>query len=243
MTKRIGYYRLSREDSKSMSIESQKKALRAHDPKMPIFGDEGISGERNLTDPKSEWSTKVRPLFLEDPANTQIVVYTYDRIGRKKGKVLSEVEDITDAGGSIFVVREGRTYDDAEEAAQSIELTFRSLTDETYRVEVSKKTRRTLDYLAQNEVPLGRKPELTDADLAKIRVLRERGLGYTAIGIVMAKVQKKDGKVINRSAETIKRALSGEYESREAYERRSREMRQRMAARAVLGLEPVGAES
>ncbi|MCY1696478.1 hypothetical protein [Curtobacterium sp. SL109] len=145
--------------------------------------------------------------------------------------------NITDAGGSIFVVREARTYDDAEEAAQSIEMTFRALTDETYRVEVSKKTRRSLGYLAQNEVPLGRKPELTDADLAKIRALHDRGLGYTAIGIVMAKVQKKDGKVINRSAETIKRALSGEYESREAYERRSREARQRMAARAVLGLE------
>lgn len=109
MTKRIGYIRLSREDAKSMSIESQKKALRAYAPKMPIFEDEGVSGETNLTDPRSAWSEKVRPLFLADPANTQIVVYTYDRIGRKKGKGLSEVEDITDSGGSVHVVREGRT--------------------------------------------------------------------------------------------------------------------------------------
>lgn len=235
MVTRIGYIRLSREDAKSMSVESQKKALKAYDPKMPIFEDEGVSGETNLTDPKSAWSQKVRPLFLQDPANTQIVVYTYDRIGRKKGKVLSEVEDITDAGGSVHVVREGRTYDDAEEAAQSIELTFRSLQDENYRVEVSKKTKIALDYRRAAGVPVGRKPALTDDDLVKIRALRKRGIGYEGIGRIMAFKRKSDGKEVNRSARLIKEALSGSYETVEAYERRARKMRERMVARAVLG--------
>ena len=235
MTKRIGYIRLSREDAKSMSVESQKKALRAYDPKMPIFEDEGVSGETNLTSPKSAWSTKVRPLFLADPANTQIVVYTYDRIGRKKGKVLSEVEDITDAGGSIYVVREGRTYDDSEEAAQSIELTFRSLQDENYRVEVSKKTKQALDYRRANGVPVGRKPALTDDDLVKIRALREAEIGYEGIGRLMAYRRKSDGELVDRSPALIKKALSGNYETVEAYERRARRMRERMVARAVLG--------
>lgn len=235
MTKRIGYIRLSREDAKSMSVESQKKALRAYDPKMPVFEDEGVSGETNLTDPRSAWSRQVRPLFLTDPENTQIVVYTYDRIGRKKGKVLSEVEDITDAGGSVHVVREGRTYDDAEEAAQSIELTFRSLQDENYRVEVSKKTKIALDYRRSAGVPVGRKPALTDADLVKIRELRDRGIGYEGIGRLMAFKRKKDGVEVERSAAVIKKALSGSYETVEAYERRARKMRERMVARAILG--------
>lgn len=130
--RRIGYIRLSREDSKSLSIENQRKALLAYDPKMKIFVDEGVSGETNLTDPKSAWSTGVHPTFLEDPTASQIVVLTYDRIGRKKGKVLSEVEDITDSGGSLHVIREDKTFTDSEEAAQAIELTFRSLADENY---------------------------------------------------------------------------------------------------------------
>ena len=207
--KRIGYIRLSREDAKSMSVESQKNALQAYDAKMPIFVDDGLTGKFNLTDPKSAWSTEVRPRFLADPSNTQIVVYTYDRIGRKKGKVLSEVEDITDAGGTVHLVREGRTYDDAEEAAQSIELTFRSLQDENYRVEVSKKTKTALDYRRAAGVPVGRKPALTEDDLAKIRALREQGIGYKGIGRILAFKRKSDGEQVNRSPALIKDALSG----------------------------------
>lgn len=106
MTKRIDYIRLSRDEGKGMSIENQRKALTDYDPRIPIFVDRGVSGDANLTDPASQWSKEVRPLFQQDPANTQIVVFSFDRLGRRKGAVLFEVENITEAGDSIHVVRE-----------------------------------------------------------------------------------------------------------------------------------------
>ncbi|GLJ62226.1 hypothetical protein GCM10017576_23560 [Microbacterium barkeri] len=235
MTKRIGYIRLSRDDGKSMSVENQRKALLAYDPKMTIFVDKGVSGSTNLTDPESAWSKKVRPLFQQDPANTQIVVYTYDRIGRKKGKVLSEVEDILDPGGTLHVIRENKTFTHAREASQSIEITFRSMVDENYREEVVKKTQRALDALKEAEVPLGRKPSLTEKQIKQIKELHKLGLGYTAIGKAVRTVRKKDGALIATAPRTVKKVLEGQYESREAYEQRDLAARQRMAARSILG--------
>ncbi|MGO2187336.1 MAG: recombinase family protein [Microbacterium gubbeenense] len=235
MNKKIGYIRLSRDDGKGMSVENQRNALLAYDPKMTIFVDKGVSGSTNLTDPNSEWSKNVRPLFQQDAENTQIVVYTYDRLGRKKGKVLSEVEDITDAGGSIHVVREGRTFTDSKEASQSIEITFRSLTDENYREEVVKKTQRALDVLKAAQVPLGRKPSLTEKQLKEVKRLSALGLGYTSIGKAVRTFRKSDGTLRPTSPKVVRRVLEGTYESREAYESRELEARQKMTARAILG--------
>jgi DNA invertase Pin-like site-specific DNA recombinase len=231
---RLGYIRLSRDDGKGMSVENQRQALLAYDPTMKIFVDKGVSGATNLTDPKSEWSKHVRPLFQQDPENTQVVVYTYDRLGRRKGKVLSEVEDITDAGGSIHVIREGRTFTDSKEASQSIEMTFRSLTDESYREEVVKKTQRAIDALKAAEIPLGRKPSLTENQIAQIKQLRALELGLVSIGKAVRTKRKTDGKMTATSPRVIARVLAGEYESREAYERRDAEAREAMAARTVL---------
>lgn len=231
---RIGYIRLSREDGKSLSIENQKSALRAFDASMKIFVDEGVSGENNLTDSKSAWTTKVRPLFQQDPKSSQIVVYTFDRLGRKKGKVLSEVEDITDSGGSVYVVRESKTYDDSEDFSQAIDLTFRSLSDEAYRVEGKKKTQRAIDSLKLAEVPLGRKPSLTDKDVLEIKRLSALGLGLTSIGKAVRTLRKKDGLMTVTAPRTIKKVLSGEYESREAYDLRDYKARRKMLAKGVL---------
>ncbi|GAA4267745.1 recombinase family protein [Frondihabitans peucedani] len=234
MVRRAGYIRLSRDDSKSLSIENQERALSEYDPDMPIWVDRGVSGSINLTDATSEWSTKVRPFFAADPVNTEIVVYTFDRLGRSKGAVLFEVETMTKAGGSLHVIREGTTFTDAEDLSQAIELTFRSLSDESYRTEGRKKTQRAIDALKAAEVPLGRKPSLTEKQITEIKKLHSLDLGLTSIGKAVRTKRKKDGVMTATSPRVIARVLAGEYESREAYERRDLSAREAMAARAVL---------
>jgi hypothetical protein len=233
----ICYVRLSREDAKSMSIENQTAKLAAYAPGSKLVIDRGVSGETNLTDPKSNWSKEVRP-FLEAHPGAQVVLFTLDRMGRKKGAMFYEAEQIIDAGGSIYTVRDDRLFDDMEDAGQAISMMMGSYEAHAYRVESAKKTQVALDVLAENEIPVGRKPDLTEDDLARIRALREKGLGYTAIGKALGVKRLRDGKQIEvaRSPRLIKRALSGEYETREAYERRSREKREAMLARAVLGI-------
>ena len=85
-------------------------------------------------------------------------------------------------------------------------------------------------------MPVGRNPALTDDDLESIRALRVEGIGYKVIGRILAFKRKSDGEEVNRSPALIKDALSGNYETLEAYERRARRAREQMLARAVLGL-------
>lgn len=219
MKTRIGYIRLSRKDAKSLSIQNQKKALLKYDSTMKIFIDEGVSGSINLTDQDSQWNKGVMPLFYKDPANTEIVVYTYDRLGRKKGKVLSVIEDITDLGGQIHTIRDNKTFTDAEAFDQAVEMTFRSITDESYRVEVTKKTQKALDTLSKAGVKLGRKPVLTEKHIAEIKDLYERGLGYASIGKVVRTKNQSSGKLTNTSPRTVKAVIEGTYTSREEWER------------------------
>jgi len=233
----ICYVRLSREDAKSMSIDNQTEKLSAYAPGSKLVIDRGVSGESNLTDPKSNWSKEVRP-FLEAHPGAQVVLFTLDRMGRKKGAMMYEAEQIIDAGGSIYTVRDDRLFDDMEDAGQAISMMMGSYEAHAYRVESAKKTQVALDVLAAHEVPVGHKPELTEADLVQIRALRTKKLGYTAIGKAMSVKRLREGELVQvpRSARLIKKALSGEYETREAYERRSREKRETMLARDVLGI-------
>ncbi|QIM15962.1 recombinase family protein [Leucobacter insecticola] len=242
VTRRIGYVRLSREDAKSMSIENQRRALRAYDPKMPIFEDEGVSGESNLTDPDTAWSKQVRPLFRKDPKGTQIVLFTLDRMSRKKGAMLFEAEQTLDAGGTIYCVRESKTFDDADDAQQAIELLFASYQADAYRVETRKKTKVAIDALKKAGVPLGRKPSLSEEHIEQIKSLRTLGLGYTAIGKAVPTLRKKDKVLVATSPRVIKKVLAGEYESRESYDLRNLEARTKMAARAVLGYREGGGD-
>ena len=111
--KRIGYVRLSRDDAKSMSVENQMKALAEYDPAMQIVVDKGVSGETNITDPRTAWNRELMPALQAHP-DTQLVVYTLDRVGRKKGKVMSAIEDLIDNGGTLFVLRDKKLYNDPE---------------------------------------------------------------------------------------------------------------------------------
>lgn len=99
---------------------------------------------------------------------------------------------------------------------------------------MKKKTQRAIDALKEAGVPLGRKPSLTEKQVKQIKQLREVGLGATSIGKVVRTVRKSDGASVATSPRVIRQVLSGEYESREAYEARSLEARQRMAARVLL---------
>lgn len=228
MMKNIGYIRLSKDDSKSHSIDNQLKALKEFDPKMNIYIDRGVSGNTNLTSPESEWSKRVRPEFQQDPENSQIVIYSFDRLGRRKGAVLYEVENITEAGGAIHTIRDNKTFTDAQDISQSIEMTFRSLTDEHYRTEVVKKTQRAIDILKAGGVPLGRKPSLTDKDIQRIKELRKLGLGYTSIGKAVRTYRASDNTYPPTSPKTIKRVLNGQYESREAFQKRQDEAQMKL---------------
>lgn len=234
-TKAVLYVRLSRDDAKSMSIENQSRALQAYAPGAPLVIDRGVSGETNLTDAKSNWNKQVRPI-LEAYPSTQVVIFTLDRMGRKKGAMMYEAEKIIDGGSSIYCVRDGRLFDDMDDAAQAIEIMMGSYNADAQRVEGRKKTIAALEPMKAAGISLGRKPELTNADLAAIRALRRKGLGYTSIGKAVGVERVRDGKLVEvpRSAKLIKLALSGDYESREAYERRNLAARKRMAAHAVL---------
>lgn len=231
------YVRLSRNDPKSMSIDNQIAALQLYAPKGKLVIDKGVSGEKNLIDPESNWSKQVVPLLKKNP-KTRVVVFTLDRLGRKKGVMIYTAENILDGGGSIYCVREDRLFTDMDSALEGFELMIGSYQADNYRVETTKKTKVALDVLDEFEIPVGHKPELTEADLAQIRALRAKKLGYTAIGKAMAVKRLQKGEVVEvaRSPRLIKKALSGDYETREAYDRRDREARQAMAARLLLGL-------
>lgn len=224
-TRFVGYVRLSRDEAASHSIANQIAALKKYQPSITIFTDRGVSGNTNLTDPTSAWVTGLIPFFYEDPSNTEVVLYTFDRIGRKKGKVQSNVEDILDAGGHIYILRDDRRFNDGDDFGQAVDLTFRSLSDEQYRVEGTKKTRRALGVLQDNGVKLGRKPTLTEKQMASIRDLAGRGLGYTAIGKVVRSKRKKDGQLLNTSPRVVKAVCEGKYMSREEWERRNQNAR------------------
>lgn len=215
---KLGYIRLSRDDAASMSIDNQRAALLEYDPTMTIFVDNGVSGGTNLTSPTSAWTTQLLPALAANPA-AQVCVYTQDRIGRRKGKVLSAFEDIADGGGALYIVREKRLIDDPEKFDQAVNITLRSLADESYRVEGSLKTQVAIDALKGAGVKLGRKPTLTDKDVAAIRDLHERGLGYTAIGKIVRTKRQGNGEWQNKSPRTIKGALDGSLISREEWDR------------------------
>lgn len=222
-TVRFGYIRLSRDDRPSHSIANQKKALLAFDPSMRLFVDEGVSGETNLTDPKSAWRSELIPALIETPS-AQVVLYSFDRLGRKKGKVISAVEDIIDGGGTLYIVREGRTFDDPEEASQSVELLFTSYANENYRVDMEKKTARALGVLKDNGIKLGRRPSLGDKEATRIKGLARRGLGATAIGRVV-QTTLRDGRVINTAPREVRRVLDGTYVTKEVWDRRNQAAR------------------
>ncbi len=224
---RIGYLRLSRDDGKGQSIENQKKALLAYDPNMKLFADNAVSGESNLTDPNSAWSKKLVPYLRENPT-AQVCVYSLDRLGRKKGALLFAVEQLVDNGGTLYVVRDKKLYDDPEEFDQSIQLTFETLSNEAYRVEIQKKTQRALDELKKSGVTLGRKPSLTEKDIDEIHKLRKRGLGFTSIGKVVRTKRAKDGREQNTSPRVVKAVLEGGYISREEWELKNAEARRFM---------------
>lgn len=233
---RILYVRLSRDDAKSMSISNQTTQLRAYAPGAPIALDRNVSGEINLTDPNTAWALEVRPFLAKNPG-AQVVLFTLDRMGRKKGAMMFEAEKIIDAGGSIYCVRDDRLFDDMDDAAQAIEIMMASYNADVQRVEGKRKTNAALKPMKEAGIHLGRKPELTAADLATIRALRSRGLGYTAIGKAMSVERMRDGQLVEvpRSARLIKKALSGSYKGREEFDRNDLQKRKEMAARAVLG--------
>ena len=217
---RLGYVRVSRDDGVSTTVENQKKALLAYDPSMKLFTDKGVSGENNLDEPTAAWSSKLMPELRANPT-AQVVVYSLDRLGRSKGAVLYTIEKLIKAGGTLYVVRDNKLYNSNSDFEQAVSLTFASLSNEAYRVEVQKKTQRSLDVLKSNGVTLGRKPHLYEKDLRQIRDLSERGLGYTAIGKVVRTRRVSDGVWQNTSPRVIKRVIEGTYESREEFDRKN----------------------
>jgi hypothetical protein len=177
----------------------------------------------------------VRPTLEADPS-TQVVIFTLDRIGRKKGAMMHEAERIIEGGSSIYCVRDGRLFDDMDDAAQAIEIVMSSYNADAQRVDGRKRTIAALEPMKAAGIPLGRKPELTEADLATIRALGAKNLGYTSIGKALSVKRKRAGGMVKvaRSPKLCMLALSGSYETRKAYERRNLAARKRVAAHAVL---------
>ncbi|WP_295825139.1 recombinase family protein [uncultured Microbacterium sp.] len=219
-TTKLGYIRLSRDDAGSQSIENQKAALLAYDPRMQLFIDRGVSGEINLDSPTSAWTAKLMPVLQSNPS-AQVVVYSLDRLGRSKGAVLYTIEKLIRGGGTLYVVRDDRLYNSNEDFEQAVSLTFASLSNEAYRVEIQKKTQRALDVMKSHGVRLGRPPALNDKQVAAIRELHGRGLGYASIGKVV-RTTRADGSTVNTSPRIVRAVVGGAYVTREQWERRNK---------------------
>lgn len=101
----------------------------------------------------------------------------------------------------------------------------------TERVE---RSRRAWTTAREAGVPIGRKPYLSESAMEEIRRLWGLGFGYTAIGRAVRNYRKSDGTMRPTAAATVKRVIEGEYESREAYERRVYEAKAEIARLAEL---------
>lgn len=222
MSMKLGYVRLSRKEDAgtSLSIDNQIRALKEYDSTMRVFADRGVSGEVNLDEPTAAWSSKLLPILKENPT-AQVCVYSLDRLGRSKGAVLYTIEKLIRGGGSLYVVRDRKLYDSNSDFEQAISLTFASLSNEAYRVEVQKKTQRALDVLKEAGVTLGRRPALTEKDAEQILELHERGLGPTSIGKVVRTKRLKDGAWQNASPRIVRAVIAGTYVTQEEWERRN----------------------
>lgn len=232
--KRLGYVRLSKDDAESFSVENQRKDLLHYDPRMRLFIDDGVSGEINLVKPDGAWAA-LWAEFMAEPTNSEICMVAFDRIGRKQGKVLSAVEDVIDLGGAIYVVEDAKRYDRASEGvAQDIALTFQSFSNSQYRKGVSRKTKRSLGGLVEAGVKLGPPPKFGEKEIAKMREYYAEGFGLKAIG-KLVRLPRKDGTLVNTSKDVVRRVVSGEYMSREAWNRHNAMARLRLAERIAGG--------
>jgi DNA invertase Pin-like site-specific DNA recombinase len=168
-----------------------------------VFTDIGVSVKDNVIEGEG-WLA----LMATIAAGDRVVVTSQSRLGRRNYEVLYAVGKLIEGGASLKVLDEDKVYDDLDNFEQNLNLTFRSINDHTERVETSRWTTQALSYLSSNGVKLGPKPKLTDADVERVRVLRDGGLGVRAISRTVRK-EDKDGRLKPISANTVKRVLAG----------------------------------
>jgi DNA invertase Pin-like site-specific DNA recombinase len=222
---KFGYCREST-DSQINGLAVQREALKKAGVS-EVFEDAGVSGSKNITEGNG-W----RELMTQLQRGDSVVVTSQSRLGRKSHQVVYAVGELIEAGVSVQVLDDNRTYDNLEDFSQNSLLAFRALTDHSERVEIGRRVQQTLTYLQSGGVRLGQKPKLTKDDVARIHELRGKQLGYAAISRFIEKPTKQfDGSFKSQavSSQTIKRVLAGEYETVEAWEDCNRKARAKLS--------------
>src|SRR5699024_11884919 len=145
-----------------------------------IIEDAGSSGATNLID-SEKWKLIIE--HIED--GDTLRVWSQSRLGRESYEVQFVVGRLVKRGIAVEVLEEGHTFNDLVDFGQNSRLALLSLTDHHERVEIKKRTKKALDLLKENGVRLGSAPKLSDADVAQVRVLRDKGLGLASIAKVL----------------------------------------------------------
>lgn len=214
-TKTLGYVRLSRKEESSWSVKNQLKEIKQYNSAAVIYVDDGVSGKDNLVSDDGAWSDLWKE-FLKEPQNSEIVVCHLDRLGRRKGKILSMSEDVFDFGGSILDLSSNMRYDSSDDFSKQVGFTFSALMSDAYRQEIARKSKIAQDSLKDAGLFFGPVPKLSKKDCDEIRDLHERGLGLRSIGKVV-RTKNSKGVWVNTGPAVVRKVLDGVYVPREAF--------------------------
>jgi hypothetical protein len=75
-----------------------------------------------------------------------------------------------------------------------------------------------LDALKESGVRLGQPPKLTLEDVARVEYYRENGVSYKSIAKMIKKPRKSSDTLVPVSPQTIKQAMTGNYQTLEDWE-------------------------
>lgn len=208
MPKKKGYIRASTEDQEN-TLETQRQELEAAG--VEEFYIDQISGESNISGGKKDLDSDWRRLRAGIEKGDRVVVVSQSRLGRKSYEVQYAVGKLIEDGAEVEVLEDNRIYDDLDDFSQNINLSFRAVTDQNERVEIKRRTRKTLNYLMVNEVKLGTPPKLTRSLVNYILLLREAKMTIRDIAAEVKVYSKKHEKLMPISTSTVQKVINGTY--------------------------------
>jgi DNA invertase Pin-like site-specific DNA recombinase len=209
---RSGYAREST-DKQEAGLAAQRKRLKAAGC-TEVFEDLGQSGATNLTE-SPEWARLDAQLVAGD----ELVVTSQSRLGRKSYEVTYAVGKLIERGVVVTVLDDNRTYDNLDIFEQNLMLGFNSSKDHNERVVNKERQAAARQIYDAAGMHWGRKPILSEKDVAVIKDLYARGMTDTGIGKILARPKRKGGPVTPLDYRTVQKARSEGYVTIEQWER------------------------
>ncbi|MFJ3385231.1 MULTISPECIES: recombinase family protein [unclassified Curtobacterium] len=224
MPKVKGYIRASTDDQEN-TLETQREELeRAGCVELYI---DQLSGAVNISGSKKSLDSDWQRLRAGIEKGDRVVVVSQSRLGRKSYEVQYAVGKLIEDGAEVQVLEDNRIYDDLDDFSQNMNLSFRAVTDQNERVEIKRRTKKTLNYLKANEVKLGTPPKLSRSLVNYILLLREAKMTIREIAAEVKVYSKKHDKLMPISTTTVQKVIKGTYgltlEDTEEHNRRARE--------------------